>query len=434
MSEAMSLTRRPIPRFDRGVWAMLAGIFIGTLGTATVASYAALFLRQRVGISPTQIGVILSVSGLALAVGQIGIAPLAARFGRKFAFVIALLSESAAALVFVAARDIPLALLCLVWMSASWGAQQSVGNSLLADLVTTNDRIEAFGWQRSSFLAASALGPILGGVLFARWPLAIMLADAGATVLFAALIVAIVRLPDGFAAADRAEVRSLYPTVVRDRRFMTFCFLLGLAAFGPIQRMTTLPLFLTDRLGLSAATFGWLLGAVLALGSGVQLLVTQWIRSFSIQRRCTFGVAAFAGAFTTLAAVAHLHRDGMAVGPPMLAGIALAIAIQTIGEMILLPTASAFVADRATAPLRPAYFAILGIAFNLGGFGGPILGSTLQQHLPADVGWLVLAALMGSTAGVFWVIVGRQDIENLDDTRTAMTTETMAIHRSDFDR
>jgi len=81
------------------------------------------------------------------------------------------------------------------------------------------------------------------------------------------------------------------------------------------------------------------------------------------------------------------------------------MAIFTLGEMLAMPVASAYVADLAPASLRGRYMGVYGLTWSLALIVGPGMGIALLASGPAAL-WLACGAL-GVIAAVLMLSVGR---------------------------
>jgi len=86
---------RPYYRsFPAQLWVLVVGGFISSLGSALVLPFLTLYLRQRLGISLFQVGLVFTVNAIAtLCAGMLG-GLIADRFGRRSVMLVSLLSTS----------------------------------------------------------------------------------------------------------------------------------------------------------------------------------------------------------------------------------------------------------------------------------------------------------------------------------------------------
>jgi len=62
--------------------------------------------------------------------------------------------------------------------------------------------------------------------------------------------------------------------------------------------------------------------------------------------------------------------------------------VWTVGEICMLPTANALVADIALPHMRGRYQGAYGLSFGLAGFAAPLIGTTVLQRFGGAALWL----------------------------------------------
>jgi len=75
----------------------------------------------------------------------------------------------------------------------------------------------------------------------------------------------------------------------------------------------------------------------------------------------------------------------VATGPAL---YGLGVVVWTVGEICLLPTANAVVADIAIPEMRGRYQGAYGLSFGLAGFGAPLVGTAVLQRYGGAALWL----------------------------------------------
>jgi len=80
----------------------------------------------------------------------------------------------------------------------------------------------------------------------------------------------------------------------------------------------------------------------------------------------------------------------VATGPLLFAA---GVVVWTVGEIFVLPTANALVADVALPHMRGRYQGAYGLSFGLAAFGAPLIGTFVLQHFGSRALWLGCLAL-----------------------------------------
>jgi len=98
----------------------------------------------------------------------------------------------------------------------------------------------------------------------------------------------------------------------------------------------------------------------------------------------------------------------MGVGSVALAhdfwGFWSSMVVMTVGELILMPTSSSYVANLAPANMRGRYMSIYGLTWNVAAAIGPVMGGVLNDNLAPASTWYggMLVGLLGM-AGFIWM-------------------------------
>jgi MFS family permease len=84
----------------------------------------------------------------------------------------------------------------------------------------------------------------------------------------------------------------------------------------------------------------------------------------------------------------------------------LAMALYTLGEMLLVPTSTAVTADLAPAPMRGRYMGTLGLTWSVGFGIGPIVGGLISDHIAPSAIWSI-TAVAGLLAAILFIALRR---------------------------
>ena len=84
-------------------------------------------------------------------------------------------------------------------------------------------------------------------------------------------------------------------------------------------------------------------------------------------------------------------------------GFWLSMVMMTLGELILVPTASTFVANQAPKDKRGRYMGIFGLTWSVAAGIAPIMGGLLNDNLGPHFIWLggMMVGLLGTTAFIY---------------------------------
>jgi MFS family permease len=257
--------------------------------------------------------------------------------------------------------------------------------ALLADIVPPEQRVIAFAGLRVSFNAGFAFGPATAGLLATYGYFWLFSGDAATSVLFG--LVALLALPRGSRGTIPNASWSEALRVLRHDRKLHQLLLANFAiALVFFQIFSTYGLYVT-HLGFSPAVYGAVISLNGALIVFCELPLTQFTRKFPTRRVMAIGYVLCAGGFA-LNAFAHT-----------VAALVLCMIVLTIGEMITMPTAAAYLAALAPPEMRGRYMGMAGLTWAIALIIGPAGGMKLFAVAPTAY-WIMSAAAGVFAAGV----------------------------------
>jgi MFS family permease len=385
-SPSLSSSLRALPR---AAWILFLGTFLNKFG-GFVVPFLALYLTGR-GYSITAAGMAIFAYGAGNLLSSLIGGHLADHLGRRQTIALSMFLGAASMMLLSQARGLP-SIIALAALAGLTGEMyRPASSALLTDLVPAGRRVTAFSTYRLAINAGWAFGPATAGVLAGHGYFWLFAGDAATSVLFG--FVALLALPktahpppgkDGW-----EEVRV---AALRDRALQ--CMLVSGFAIGFVffQTSSTFGLHLT-HLGYSPRVYGALVSLNGVLIVLCELPLTTITRRFAATRVMATG---FLVAGSGLALIAFGRS---------LPYLACCIALFTLGEMIAMPVAGAFVADLAPPSIRGRYMGVYGLTWTVALMVGPALGMQLLA-MGAPVLWLACGGL-GVVAAVFALKAGK---------------------------
>jgi MFS family permease len=390
---------RSLNGLDRRVWILTAGRVISATGFSIVMPFLAIHLHSDLGVSMSEVGLVYLVMAVAGAFGQIMGGEAADRLGRRPVMWVSMVSRGLVFLaLFVAmtfVRDI-WAISALLLVSSLLGSMfDPASNAMVADLVESGRRMEAYSLLRVGQNIGWTLGPLISGVMIVFLPFSYLFVVAAITCLSVGAVIF-------FKVADPA--RSTVPHVkfhprdllhiMRDRLFMVFC--LASLPLGIVlgQMSSTFSVFAVQDAGISEAQVGYLYAL-----NGVMVVALQFPMARLISRRpmpyvLALGSLLYAGGY-------------LIVGFP--GGLWLLVAsmvITTLGENVTSPSSNSLVATLSPENERGRYMGAFGIFSSFGWSLGPVVGGVLYDGLhtaPLSLWGSVAMIAMLSVAGFIYL-------------------------------
>jgi MFS family permease len=383
-------------RFPRTFWVLWAGTLVNRIGMM-VLPFLSLYLTVERGLPIAQATLVVGLHGAGSFVAGLVGGSLSDRLGRR-AVLVGSLAGGAVLLVAIGQAPGVMALAGLVALYGLVGeAYRPAVSAAVADTVAPADQREAFALLYWAINVGAAIGPALGGALAERGFAWLFWLDA-ATVAAYAVVVA-VGVPETRPARvpDAPLVRRGMLAALADARLMAATLAVFAIGTGFLQAFVTLPLTMRAD-GLTPADYGLAAGLNGALVVALSLPIARWAAG-----RPAPGVLAGGAAFVGLglAVLAWAHT---------LPGVALGIALLSVGEMAFLPILPAVVARFAPDGQRGAYQGVYQSGWGLAATVGPVLGGIVLSRLGATALWTGASALaFVAAAGILATGLGGED-------------------------
>jgi MFS family permease len=364
--------------YPRQFWVLFASAFISAAGGNLVWPFMTIYIHQKLTVPLATVGGIFSAVSVAGFIATLMGGPLVDRLGRKPPILLSLFGEAIilTSLAFVGSLELFVILFTLYSLT---GPISGVAiNAMVADLVKPESRPAAYSLQRIAYNAGVAVGPALGGFIATRsYTLSFLLAALSFALLILPSQVLIRETkPQTPPLVEGREERRGYSQVLSDLPFMGFIVAFALLNLAYAQMMIYLPVYIKENYGIPESGYGFILATNALMVVLLQLAVTR-----VTERHPRLPVMAL-GAFLTaigLGSVALFHTYIFFL---------LSMIVFTLGELVISPTATSFVADVAPATMRGTYMAMYSLSFGIGFFGlGPIAGGLLNDNLGPAYIW-----------------------------------------------
>ena len=369
---------------------------LGSIAFSTFFLYIAIWGKERLGASDTQLGVAFVLAAAAAALASTLGGALSDRIGRKPLVVAGWSVSGVSALIALAVGDHTLlGLGAYVVFSGMAAIGHGADTALVADLVPPEARERSFAAIRMTGNLGGVLGPAMGGALLALGGWNALFTVAAVLGVGATLTAARYVPRGGDYTPERREHGALRVLLV-DGRFAAFWTVSVVQYVIYAMYETLLPISLTQSHGYSAASWGLLAGINPLLVVLFQLRVTRW-SSRGASAALRLSVA------TLLMGLPFLLLDVSSAIPV----VVLLIVVFVIGEMLWVPTGQA-VAERMSPPaMRGAYLGAFTATGAVGMGLGPFTGLQVRERAGDDAVWTFVAILAVVAAIATLLIVRR---------------------------
>ena len=387
------------------LWPVVAVQLLTGAGFSLSLPFLSLYLHVDRGVPMAIVGTIMLGSAVVAAVARVAGGEISDRAGRKpvllgaLSMRIFLFGGLAAAVHY----GLPIALIAALYFGVRFSGALAMPavSAMVADLTSEGERMRGYGILRVGANVGWALGPSVGGFLKTVLPYgALFLLTAFVSGISLVIAWTFLRESHPGRSEGRAGVREILLTLT-DPRFRDFVLTSLLVLLVAGQLISTLSVFVVNRLGFSPAHFGGMLTLNGLLVAALQYPLARWAERF--QRRSVLALGSF------------LYAAGyLAMGwTRSFAGLLGAVGVATLGEVLFIPAAQVVVAWLASPERRGRYMGLWGLAESFGWSAGPLVGGVLLDLFPRDPRpvWGIIASMGFTAAAVFlrapWLREGR---------------------------
>jgi MFS family permease len=372
--------------YPKSFWTLVGVTFIDRLGGALLYPFFALYITSKFEVGMTQVGVLFAVFSGAAFIGSFAGGALTDRLGRKGMVIFSLISTAASSVAMGLVDSLDLFMLVAFVGGIFSETGGPAHRAMVADLLPPPKRAQGYGIIRVSFNLAVTIGPAIGGFLASRSYLLLFLADAVISLITAGLVY--FTMPETMPAKDPDAAPETmggtflgYLQVLRDTVFMLFLGTSILMGLVYMNMGTTLGVFLRDVHAIPESGYGLILSLNAAMVVLFQFPITRRIEGNAPLLMMMAGTLLYALGFGMYGVIASF--------PLFL----LAMAVITIGEMLVAPVSQSVTAALAPEDMRGRYMAVFGFSFGIPFAVGPLLAGLILDNLNPNLLWFAAAGV-----------------------------------------
>jgi len=374
---------------------LLSGMLIYSTGISMIWPFTTIYMRQRLGVAMSAIGLLLSLN-FAAGIAATLVAGLALdRFGRKGVMVLGLAASSTALLGMPIASTLQPWVILMLLNGASGPLYRIGAEAMVADLIEPVRRARTYALARMVSNLGVAIGPAIGGLVIAvSYSLAFGIA-AVACIVSALLILFVVgeTAPRAEASADQADEGG-YGPVLRDGPFLAFCAAYIVAAIPYGLMFLLMPVYAKENFGLPESGSGLIVTTNAAMVVLFQYAITR------LTERCPRPLVLAAGSLL------YALGAGSVAWARSFPAFLLSMIVLTGGEMLLIPTGTTLAANLAPPSRRGRYMSILGLGWVIAFAIAPSLGGFLNDRIAPVAIWYG-GLIVGLAATLAFVLLRR---------------------------
>ena len=379
----LQTARRFYQEYPSQYWLMITGIVISTAGGSMIWPFLLIYASAKLGLPLGTVAALISINAGTSLLSSFLAGTLADKIGRKAVMVFSLTVNGAAYFFLMRAETYLQFAALMIVIGFSNPLYQVGADAMLADMIPSEKRTDAYAISRIANNAAFALGPAAGGFLAATsYNLAFYGAAAGYSA-YSLLLLLLARetlkkpmAPKSQLERKQAQGQGGYARVFQDKAYMSFVALMGVGLIAPMLLWILMPVYAKTNFGIPENLYGWLPTTNALMCVFIQYPVTL------VSRRCkTLPV-------TAIGMLIYAAGAGSVALMSSFWGFWLSMVILTFGELVIVPTASKYAADQAPSDLRGRYMGMYWLGWGFARTLAPLIGGSLNDAIAPRAIWI----------------------------------------------
>ncbi|MBK8419860.1 MFS transporter [Candidatus Villigracilis saccharophilus] len=398
--------------YPQQYWVMIAGVVISTAGGSMIWPFLLIYASAKLNMPLSTVATLISINAGTGLLSSFLAGTLADKVGRKVVMNFSLTLSGIVYFFLMRAETYPQFVILMILVGLSNPLYQVGADAMLADMIPSEKRTDAYAVSRIANNAAFALGPAVGGFLAAS---SYNLAFYGAAIgylIYSLLLFFLARetLEKQKASATQmigqeAKGQDGYAQVFRDKGYVFFVSLTSIGLIAPSILWILMPVYTNTNFGIPENLYGWIPTTNALMCVVIQYPVTQLTRHYKTLPVTALGMLIYALGVGSVALMSGFN------------GFWLSMVILTFGELVVVPTASKYVADIAPANLRGRYMSVYWLGWGLARMLAPLIGGFLNDAIAPRAIWIggLIIGLISVTGLTMLSLPRRRPSEPLSD-------------------
>jgi MFS family permease len=398
-----------IDEYPPQFWLLFWGMLISTAGASMIWPFLMIYVSEKLTLPMTSVASLMSLNAGAGLLASFVVGPITDRTGRKITMIIGLAASGLLYLVMIPAETILTFAILMILRGFSSPLYRVGADAMVADLIPAAKRADAYALTRLSKNVGIALGPAVGGFVatasysFAFWAAAIGL------VAFSLLIIFFAEETIPSKDDEQLPVKigfASFKGIFEDNVFMPFVLAFTLAQIGSTIVWVLMGVYAKTNYNILEDQYGFIPMTNALMVVILQVYVTRVSKRYRPHLMLGSGAFLYAFGVTSVAFAVSFW------------GFWISMVIITMGELILVPTATTFVANIAPQDMRGRYMSIFSLSWGVAAGIGPVVGGYLNDHISPQAIWYG-GGIIGF-CGALWFLIQlkNKNFENLSNFRS----------------
>jgi len=359
---------------------LVLATFIDRLGAFILFPFYSLYITEHFGVGMIEVGILFSIFSAGNIFGSTIGGALADKYGRRSMILLGLVVSGISNISMGLVNDLYVFYILAIFLGLVGNFGGPARQAMVADLLPKEQQAEGYGILRVAFNLSAVIGPILGGFIVTQSYMLLFILDAVCSIITAIIVYLIIPETKPQKLDNEPEdtmVKTIvgYKEVLKDRAFVLFLSVSAITVLVYMQMNSTLSVFLRDVHGFPEQGFGWLLSMNAIIVVFFQFWITKKISKFAPMKMMAFGALFLMIGFSMYGFISE----------PYLFFIAMAII--TVGEMIVFPIGQVAVASFAPEDKRGRYMAVYGFQWAIPNLFGVLVAGLVMEFIGPNWVW-----------------------------------------------
>lgn len=384
-----------IEEYPRQFWLLFWGMLLSTIGASMIWPFLTIYASERLELPLTQTASLVTINSASSLIMTFVAGQITDRAGRKKVMVISLITNAILYFFLSSANTYVQFATLMALLGASNPLYRVGANAMLADLIPPEKRADGYAIIRLSDNAGVAIGPSIGGFIAAASQFFAFYIAASGLFLYGLVLLffAVETLPQHTKDIQISVFdQGSYKSVFKDISFISFVANSTLGLLANSLMWVLLPVYATQVLNIPKQMYGFLPTTNAFMIVLFQVMITRWTKRYRPLRMTALGMLFYA-----------IGVGSVALGSNFW-GLWISMIIITIGEMIIVPTGSAYVANISPEHMRGRYMGIYSLTWSLSIGIGPLLGGILSDNYGPSATWIGGLVIGLTSMSLFFVI------------------------------
>ncbi|WP_139977337.1 MFS transporter [Nocardioides litoris] len=373
------------------------------LGEGTFMTGSAVFFTQIVGLRAAEVGLGLTIAGIASFLAAYPMGKLVDRFGPKRCWAVSAAGQAAAFTLWPFIDSFAGYVGMAVLMEVVGALGGAAHGAYTIDVLPQEERVQSRAYMYSALNLGFTLGSVVGGVALAFDSDAVLQAVPWFTsAVFLVNAAAILRLPNAShddRTPEERKVKVAGPGPLRNVGWMASTFFVGVLWTNQVLLNIVIPLWLVEETDAPRVLLAFLFGTNTVMCILLPMAAARGVRDVPTALRAI----RFSTGFFVLSCVITLYTHDT-VGWVTIALVWLGHITVTGAELYLSAASWSFEAELMDPRRRGEYQGAAELSGTLGKVWAPALYTFLALSW-GEMGWLVIAAIIVvAAAGLHWSV------------------------------